>query len=85
MEAWIAKDLLYKYRFNLCGIIVLTEDLGIFPGGLAEIIEIEPDPNAPEISFNVHSFYNNEEFVMGIFEWENIQVYKTDQSIIYSF
>lgn len=85
METWAAKDLYYKYGSDLCGIVVLTEDLGIFPGGLSEIIEIEPDPTTPEIIFNVHKFHNNEEIVMGIFEWENVYVSKTDQSTVYSF
>lgn len=85
METWIIRDLLYKYGTDLCGIVILTEEVGDYTGGLAEIIDLEPDPAAPEIVFNVHRFHNNEEIVMGIFEWETVRVYNTDQTTIYSF
>lgn len=85
METWLARALVDKYGEDLCGIVVATEEIGDYEGGLAEIIEIEPDINAPEISFNVLRYRNNEVLVMGIFEWENVGVYSTDIGKIYSF
>lgn len=85
METWSASTLVYNYGEDLCSIVVETEEIGDYEGGLAEIIEIEPDPNAPEIAFNVLRYRNKEVIVMGIFEWENVGVHSTDIGKIYSF
>jgi len=49
-----------------------------YPGGLAVVIEINPDPNAPEIVCNVRHATWREDCAcsgeVGIFEWENLQL-----------
>jgi hypothetical protein len=62
----IAREILQKYKENLIGKPVLTEQIGDWPGGLATVTEIEPDPGAPEIVFNVES----EHGAVGVFEYE---------------
>jgi len=85
METWVASDLVNKFMDDLCSIVVLTPEMGDYSGGLAEIIEIKPDINVPEIVFNVLRYCNNEEILMGIFHWEEIEVHSTHQATIFSF
>lgn len=38
---------------DIIGLRVLTEAIGTYPGGVARIIEVAPDPAAPEIAVQV--------------------------------
>ena len=51
----LAKDLVRKMGKKLIGRKVITPPMGSYPGGLAQVIEIHPDPAAPEIVFNVEN------------------------------
>ena len=51
------------------GDLVYTHPMGEYPGGPAEVIEIDPDPAAPEIAFNVrHPTFGE----IGVFEYEEV-------------
>ena len=56
---------------RLVGRQVVTEAIGFWPGGLAEVIDIEPDPEAPDIVFRVRSSVYGE---VGIFEGETVEL-----------
>jgi hypothetical protein len=64
----IAKQLLTKTGIKLVGKNVITQKMGLWPGGLAIVTELNPDPNAPEIVFNVRHSRTGEE--IGVFEDE---------------
>lgn len=55
---------------NLIGRKIETQQIGDWPGGLAEIIKLDPDPAAPEIVFNV----KNKHGEVGVFDWEIVYV-----------
>lgn len=61
---------------RLIGRTVLTEAIGIYPGGPAKVTEIAPDPEgAPDIVMQVeHPTWRDEEGngSMGIFHYEEI-------------
>ena len=66
-----AKFLVGKMGQALVGRLVVTPAVGDYPGGIRRVVEIAPDPEAPEIVFNVE--YDGSEFgVMGIFEHESV-------------
>ena len=66
MTARLAVELWGK---KLIGQKVLTEQIGSYPGGVATIIELAPDPAAPEIVFEVeHPTFAE----IGVFEWEDV-------------
>ncbi len=48
-----AKQLVQKLGNKLVGLKVNTPALGEYPGGVATVIAIAPDGNAPEIAFQV--------------------------------
>ena len=54
------------------GDLIWTEPMGEWPGGYARIIELEPDPNAPEIVFQVEGA--NGQGDIGVFGYERIMV-----------
>jgi hypothetical protein len=66
-----AQHLVEMYRDSLVGKWVTTEAIGEYPGGVAQVTEIAPDPAAPEIVFNVDlPGYGP----MGIFEMERSEI-----------
>lgn len=66
-----AKEAVQKFGAGLIGKIVMTEAIGEYPGGPAEVIELEPDPNAPEIVFQVrHATFGE----IGVFDHELVVV-----------
>jgi hypothetical protein len=48
-----AEELLREYGTALLDKYVFTQPFGSWPGGVARIIQIRPDENAPEIVFTV--------------------------------
>jgi hypothetical protein len=67
----LAGELAKKMGKDLIGRIVLTEQIGDWQGGAAEVIEIGPDPAAPEIVFNVRSTQRKND-IIGVFNHELI-------------
>ena len=64
-----AKQLIESHGQSLVGRSVATEPIGEYPGGVATVTELAPDPNAPEIVFNVcHPAFGP----IGIFDWEGV-------------
>ena len=61
-----------KYLHRACiGQTLMTEPLGEYPGGPAQVVEILPDPNTPEIVFNVeHPTFG----VIGVFDDEEVEI-----------
>jgi len=61
----------------LIGAEIVTQPFGEYPGGIAKIIALHPDPTAPEIPIQVkHPSFGE----IGIFEHE--QVYLVDYNIL---
>ncbi len=48
-----AAELLARVGEALVGMHVITQAMGDYPGGLARVIELRPDPEAPDIVFTV--------------------------------
>lgn len=68
-----AQELVDVLGDALVGRRVITEAIGEYPGGEAEVIQIQPDPEAPEIVFQVkHPTYGE----MGVFDYEDISLIK---------
>ena len=65
-----AIELRTTYKGELIGLGILTQSIGNWPGGPARIIELDPDPAAPEIVFNVKNIRGE----IGIFDWETIYI-----------
>jgi len=65
-----AKELVTKHGSALVGRLVLTQPNGEYPGGIAEVVRIAPDPNAPEIVFDVKT----DEWDIGVFEHETVHL-----------
>ena len=62
-----AKQLIDIHGTSLIGQRVETEPIGEYPGGIAIVTELTPDPQAPEIVFTVqHPTFGP----MGVFDWE---------------
>lgn len=57
---------------DLVGRTVITEAVGDWPGGIATVTELAPDPGATEIAFNVHSEQHGD---VGVFEDEWVEVF----------
>jgi len=66
-----AGELSEKLGTDLIGRDILTVPFGQWPGGFAEVIQIQPDPAAPEIVFQVKSKLHGE---IGVFENEPVQL-----------
>lgn len=65
------------FGVELVGSEVITPAMGAYPGGLAKVIKVHHDPNAPEIVFMVrHPTWKDEVFGpdMGIFEYEEVEL-----------
>ena len=73
----LAKKLVKRLGKDLIGRTVFTPAMGEYPGGYAKVIEIHPDPGAPEIVFNVeHPTWKDDEDnnIMGVFENEDVSL-----------
>jgi hypothetical protein len=67
-----ASVIVQKFGKSLIGGTVNTIPMGEYPGGLAEVIELEPDPAAPEIVFQVkHPTFGE----IGVFGYEPVVYY----------
>lgn len=64
----IAKQMMAEFGKQLVGKTVITMPMGLWPGGAATVTELNPDPNAPEIVFNVKHATTGEE--IGVFDDE---------------
>jgi len=68
VSAW---RLVNKHGAKLIGQQVDTPQMGDYPGGVATVTEIEPDPSAPEIVFQVeHPTFGS----IGVFENERVRM-----------
>ena len=69
-----AKQLIDIHGTSLIGQRVETEPIGEYPGGIAIVTELAPDPQAPEIVFTVqHPSYGD----IGVFDWELVTLVGT--------
>ena len=76
MTGWIlAKELAKREGENLLSREVLTSACGEYPGGMATVIELAPDPGAPEIVFNVRLDDWGE---IGVFDYEMVALVPLD-------
>lgn len=66
-----ARALVQKLGKHLVGRSVNTSAVGDYPGGVATVIEIEPDKNAPEIVFQVNLPGWGD---IGVFEHEEVSL-----------
>lgn len=66
-----ARTLVQKLGKHLIGRRVNTPAVGEYPGGMATVIEIEPDKNAPEIVFQVNLPSWGD---IGVFEHEEVSL-----------
>lgn len=71
-----AKQLVKKLGKKLLGKEVNTPAVGEYPGGVATVIEIRPDRNAPEIVFQVNLPGWGE---IGVFEHEEVSLANSRQ------
>lgn len=69
----IAKQMLTEFGKQLVGKTIITMPVGLWPGGLAKVTELNPDPNAPEIVFNVRHAQTGEE--IGVFDDEWVLIH----------
>ena len=67
-----AKQLVEKMGNELIGRYIETEAIGEWPGGKARVIEIQPDPEAPEIVMQVTQDSGREYDPIGVFDWEDV-------------
>ncbi len=70
-----AKQLTIIHGPSLIGRRVETEAIGEYPGGIATVTELAPDPEAPEIDFKVRHHNYGE---IGVFEWERVALVPND-------
>jgi hypothetical protein len=68
-----AGTLVKRFGKKLLGKRVNTPAVGEYPGGVATVIEIQPDKNAPEIVFQVNLPEWGE---IGVFEHEQVSLVK---------
>ncbi len=63
-------DAYIREVYPLIGTWIKTPPIGEYSGGLAKILALKPDKNAPEIVMHV---YNPTYGEIGIFEWEDVE------------
>lgn len=63
-----ARALIDTFGQHLIGKQLITLPMGGWAGGMVEVTELNPDPNAPEIVFNVKHASTGEE--IGVFDDE---------------
>lgn len=62
-----AQELIDQLGTTLLGRKVNTEAMGEYPGSVADVIELHPDPTAPEIVFTIkHPTFGE----IGVFDFE---------------
>jgi hypothetical protein len=71
-----ARKLVEVAGVRLLGRTVLTEALRYYPGGEARVVELAPDPGAPEILFAVEHPIREQagRRRIGVFEWEEVML-----------
>jgi hypothetical protein len=67
-----AKQAVKLFGKTLVGLSVRTERFGLYPGGVAKVVELYPDPGAREIVMHVRR--DNWDWGIGIFGDENIEI-----------
>lgn len=67
-----AKQLVEEQGTTLIGRRVDNEAIGDWPGGVCEVIQLEPDEGSPEIVMQVRSLDSGEE--IGVFDYEEISL-----------
>lgn len=67
-----ALELVKSLGADLVGRVIETRAIGAWPGGLARVIELQPDAAAPEIVFQVKHCRTNEE--CGVFAHEPVEL-----------
>lgn len=55
MDKLTARQLVDLYGKSLIGMEIMTPAMGEYPGGMATVVELGPDENAPEIVFDVNN------------------------------
>lgn len=66
-----AKRLVRVHGASLVGKQVVTPAIGDYPGGKSIVMEVAPDPNAPEIVFTVkHPTFGE----CGVFDYEMVRL-----------
>lgn len=66
-----AEELVNLYGDDLIGEKIMTEAMGDYPGGIATIIEIHPDPAVAEIPIQVNNPGWGE---IGVFHYETVEL-----------
>jgi hypothetical protein len=64
-----ADEIVTIHGKDLIGREIITMAIGSYPGGVAKVTDIHPDPAAPEIPIQV---IHRDAGTMGIFEWEDV-------------
>jgi hypothetical protein len=65
-----ALDFRNLFGDSLIGKSIITEAIGTYPGGIAKVVELDPDPKAPEIVIQVfHPTFGE----IGIFDYERVR------------
>ena len=67
-----AKDAATRFKRNIIGCVINTQPFGYWPGGRAEVIDIFPDKNAPDIVMLIESLEGHG--YIGILEDEEISI-----------
>jgi len=65
-----AKQLFDNYGEHLVNRRIVTNPAGSWPGGIATIVKVMPDPMAPDIIFQVV----NEQGEIGVFDYELVEL-----------
>lgn len=82
----LAKALVKAMGKRLIGRWVDTPAMGSYPGGCARVVEIHPDPAAPEIVFNVENTAwtdDNGGHIIGVFGYEDVELQRQKKCVTY--
>lgn len=71
LELMMAPSAVARYGQSLVGRLVLTAQYGDWPGGVARVVELRPDPTCPDILFEVE---HPEHGRIGVLENEEVGV-----------
>lgn len=72
-----AQQLLSRLGEALVGREVLTQPYGEWPGGIARVTQVAPDPAAPEIVFQVVM----KGWEIGVFHFEPVELIRSKQGV----
>ena len=69
-----ARKLVEVMGARLFGQTAWTQTIGYYPGGEARVVELAPEPGAPEILFTVEHPSREQagRTRIGVFEWEEV-------------